>query len=195
MPSSFRYLLAVTGLVALLFAAISAWPLFSNWMRSRNAPQTATVPVVATPAPQQATPAIPTPRRSPQTSNQARPLPSVQPPAQSSQQGSGLPANARNVRRVASQGYVPGGWTTGDGEDSLGWCYARETTMLLNKPEGDPLVPVNLNRCPLTIGKGTRLGMIRQEGSWLLVHSTFSTTGWVHEQSVTDVKMDEQTLQ
>lgn len=87
--------------------------------------------------------------------------------------------------------HIPGSWTTGDGEDSLGWCQALESLTLFNQPGGNPLFPVNLNRCPLTIAKGTRLGLIRREGNWLLVHSTFSTTGWVHESKVSEVRMEE----
>ncbi|MEZ5339442.1 MAG: hypothetical protein R3F46_14430 [bacterium] len=194
MPSSFRYLLAVTGLVALLFAAISAWPLFSSWLRSRTTPPPVQPVVIATPAPPQSTGVTTgSSSRSPAIRTQVKPLPATQ--QNQGQPAAQPPANASNMRSLPNQRYVPGSWTTGDGEDSLGYCYVRETTTLLNRPDGDPLVPVNLNRCPLTVGKGTRLGMIRQEGNWLLVHSTFATTGWVHEQAVTDVRPNEPMLQ
>lgn len=191
MPNSFRYLLAVTGLVALLFAAISAWPLLSSWMRARTTPQPALPPIVAQPYAPQSTNAGSLSSRSPAIQTQVRPLPA---PATTAPAGSVPPANATNVRPVSSSPSVPGNWTTGDGEDNLGYCVARDTLTLYNRPEGDPLVPVSLNRSPLSVSKGTRLGMIRQEGNWLLVHSTFATTGWVHEHQVSDLE-ELQTLQ
>jgi hypothetical protein len=185
MPNSFRYLLAVTGLVALLFAAISAWPLLSSWMRARTAPQPVPPPIVARPYTPQSTNAGTQSSRNPAIHTQVRPLPS---PGSALPSGSALPATATNVRPVSSSPSVPGNWTTGDGEDNLGFCVARDTLTLYNRPEGDPLVPVSLNRSPLSVSKGTRLGMIRQEGKWLLVHSTFATTGWVHERLVSEVE-------
>lgn len=183
MPNSFRYLLAVTGLVALLFAAISAWPLISNWMRSSSQQQATAVPVAA--VTQQAP--VPGNRTSPSIVPPARRLPG----ASASQPGPSATSTPANARPMAAGLHIPGSWTTGDGEDSLGWCTALESLTLFNQPGGDPLFPVNLNRCPLTIAKGTRLGLISREGSWLLVHSTFSTTGWVHESKVSEVRMEE----
>ncbi len=194
MPNSFRYLLAVTGLVALLFAAISAWPLFNSWLRNRSTPAPQPPPIVSVPMTPQSTGVTGQPARSPAKLIQVQPLPAAD-PAQAASQANSLPPNATNVRQMSSQRYVPGSWTTGDGVDSLGWCYARDTVTLYNRPKGDPLVPITLNRCPLTVAKGTRLGMIRQEGSWLLVNSKFSTTGWVHEQDVSEVKLADPPLQ
>ena len=185
MPNSFRYLLAVTGLVALLFAAISAWPLLSNWLRSRMTVQPAPPPIVAQPFAPLSTGAGQQGSRSPAIHTQVRPLPGSVP---GTGVHAGLPVNATNVRPVSSRPYVPGNWTTGDGEESLGYCVARETITLFNRPDGDPLKPISLNQCPLSVSKGTRLGMIRQEGDWLLVHSKFATTGWVQEQHVSDVQ-------
>ena len=185
MPNSFRYLLAVTGLVALLFAAISAWPLLKVWLRSQTSPPPAAVPIVAQPYVPLSTGAVANTGGSPAIHTQVHPLPA---PVTVSGSSQALPPNATNVRPVSSSPYVPGNWTTGDGTDSLGTCVALDTITLYNRPSGDPLVPVSLNNSPLSVSKGTRLGMIRQEGSWLLVHSTFATTGWVHEKQVSAVQ-------
>src|SRR5690606_26586925 len=155
MPNSFRYLLAVTGLVALLFAAISAWPLFSSWLRSKAAPPVQHPPIVATPVPPQSTGAVAGSSRSKAVRSQVKPLPvsaqnNSQPasqPCAGTSPASSIPPNASNVRNLANNRYIPGSWTTGDGEDSLGWCYALDTITLYNRPDGDPLIPVNLNRC------------------------------------------------
>jgi hypothetical protein len=64
--------------------------------------------------------------------------------------------------------------------------YARFSVVLRATPDGVGKRPVSLNRAPLTVVKGTRLYMVKEQDDWVLVQSPSAETGWVHKQELTE---------
>ncbi len=175
MNSGFRYVLAGSCVIALLFIALSLWsyvPQLDIVWKPRG---TISAPAPAPPAPPSGNAAF-----APAGARQlAATRPSAPGPAPLSSQSTLHSPGAGALSAI----------TQPDSNTPVLWLLTTDNAIVRQQPGGDPLLAPSVSHAPLTVFSGSYLREVRRESGWVLVLSPSRTLGWVHERQVRQVDM------
>lgn len=188
MSTGFRYVLAGSCAVALLFVTLSLWSYVPQmdiiWV-PRGGSQVKPAPAAPGPL-AQALPPSPAPAH-PATGTPATPAaatPAVTAPAAPVHSAPGQPLSLHSPGAGALTAI-----TQLDSTEPELWLLTTGNAVVRKKPGGDPLLAPSVSHAPLTVFSGSYLREVRREHGWVLILSPSHTLGWVHERQVRPVDM------